>query len=382
VGKPLLVVCAGTSWDGVVSPDRLLATALAEHADILWVDPALSPTTGADRRYGVSRRPRPILRTLDNGMVRLTPTALPLHSRPVVRISTDALVRSQMRWALRRIGRRQPHALLACHLNDVFGGFAPQVRRVIFGTDDWVAGAQLMGENARWLARDERRQIAQADLVVAISAVLEARWRGMGGKVIMVPNGVQTSAYARLTEQTPPVPVSLPGPVVGVVGNLSERIEMSLLEALVDDGLSLLLVGPVNPRWESARFAALVERPTVQWVGRQPFEAIPAFLNCIDVGVTPYVDSEFNRASFPLKTLEYLAAGRPVVSTDLPAVRWLDTELVWVADKPHEFVAAVRAAAEQAHDPAQLAARRDFAEQHSWANRAAEIARAIDLPTG
>jgi teichuronic acid biosynthesis glycosyltransferase TuaH len=218
--------------------------------------------------------------------------------------------------------------------------------------------------------------VAQADLVVAVSSQLADRWRGMGATVVLIPNGVQTSAYLNVHGERP---VNLPSPVAGVVGDLSERIDTALLEALVDDGFSLLLVGPVSPRWDPARFAALVERPNVRWVGRQPFEAVPSFLRCLDVGITPYRDTEFNRASFPLKTLEYLAAGLPAVSTDLPAVRWLDTDLIRVASNPKELVAAARAAAAEAHAPAAVAARREFAQRHSWEHRAADLARAIGL---
>ena len=51
----------------------------------------------------------------------------------------------------------------------------------------------------------------------------------------------------------------------------------------------------------------------------------------------PYGRTEFNKHSFPMKTLEYLSAGRPVVATSLPAIRWLDTDLVPLADTPEAF---------------------------------------------
>jgi teichuronic acid biosynthesis glycosyltransferase TuaH len=360
-----------------------MATALSAYAQILWVDPPLSPLTRARSRYGASRMPHPALRAVAAGVTRLTPAALPLHTRPLVRVSTAALVRSQIRWAMRKAGLGVPHAVVSCVLADIFKGWPRPVRRVIYGTDDWVAGARLMGHNPRWIAADERRLVAEVDLVVAISSVLGARWRAMGANVITVPNGVDTSVYAQ-ADGRPPTPLSrpLPRPVVGVIGNLSERIDIGLLEAVVAGGLSLLLVGPIDPRWEPARLARLLGQPAVVWVDRQPFEAIPGLLKQVDVGITPYRDNEFNRASFPLKTLEYLAAGLPVVSTDLPAVRWLATDLIRTARAPEAFVAAVRAAAARSRDAGEVAARREFAQQHSWASRGREVALAINLPVG
>ena len=57
--------------------------------------------------------------------------------------------------------------------------------------------------------------------------------------------------------------------------------------------------------------------------------------------MTPYAESPFNRASFPLKTLEYLAAGLGVVSTDMPSARWLNTSLISLQSEPHDFALAV-----------------------------------------
>ena len=143
------------------------------------------------------------------------------------------------------------------------------------------------------------------------------------------------------------------------------------------------------------RFAALTARPNVSYAGRVPQEAVPSYLAAADIGITPYTASPFNRASFPLKTLEYLGAGLPVVSTDLPGARWLLDDLarsdpaeqqmtgqiMTLAGTPADVVAAVRRMAgepggkpggEPAGEPAgeQRADRcRAFAARHSWARR-------------
>ena len=97
------------------------------------------------------------------------------------------------------------------------------------------------------------------------------------------------------------------------------------------------------------------------------------------VGLVPYTDTQFNRASFPLKTLEYLAAGLPVVSSDLPSVRWLATDQVEIAGDPHTFGDAVDRAVEQSSDPALREQRQSFARGHDWANRVATLAAALGL---
>ncbi len=97
----------------------------------------------------------------------------------------------------------------------------------------------------------------------------------------------------------------------------------------------------------------------------------------MDVGVVPYRDSPFNRGSFPLKTLEYLAAGRGVVATDLPAIRWLATDLVSVAVTPEHFAGEVDRLLGEPRTRALMAGRQAFAARRSWAHRAAAIRAAI-----
>jgi teichuronic acid biosynthesis glycosyltransferase TuaH len=127
------------------------------------------------------------------------------------------------------------------------------------------------------------------------------------------------------------------------------------------------------------RFAALAARPNVRHVGAKPFAGLPGYLRVIDVGLTPYADTPFNRASFPLKTLEYLAAGRDVVSAPLPANAWLDSDLVTEATGAPAYAAATRRALGRPRTGAVAQRRREFAARHSWAHRARALAGLVAL---
>ncbi len=376
---PLIVMCAGTGWDGVALPDRMLANELLQYARILWVDPPLSPITPSHLRHGTQRHLMPRVDRPHPGLMVLRSVALPLHTRPGVRISTPALTRAQIRWALRRL-RERPFAILDCRLGRVLGGWGPGVLNVLYGTDDYVAGAELMGRDVAHIRRDEEVTLAGADLVIAVSQQLADRWSAMGAATVeFIANGVAVEAYANVDDVEPAPEVDLLGPVVGIVGHLNDRIDIALLETVVQSGLSLLMVGPRDPRWEPQRFERLVASAQVQWVGLKQFAALPGYLQRIDVGITPYHDTAFNRASFPLKTLEYLAAGRGVVSSDLPATRWLQTDLVRVASGPVSFAAAVLDAAAEPRTPELMRARRAVAAHHSWRARADQAAKAMGL---
>lgn len=389
-GDPYVVWMANKLWDAH-SVDRSMVRALERYARILWVDPPISPATRAYRRLGAARTVRPHLSAMSDTVTRLTTTALPGLRRPGVRATTAPLLRAQVRWALRRTGI-EPAALVSTSLEDVLGWWGNGVVSALYGTDDYVAGAELMRMSASWLRAQERRAVADADVVMALSPLLAQRWSAIrGGPVPVIPNGctpVQASA-----RHLPPVIRELPRPVVGLIGRLNGRISLDLVEAIVDAGFSLLVVGPRDSRWEPQRFCALTGRPGVHHVGRVRAEEVPSYIAAIDVGIVPYLDSPFNRASFPIKTLDYLGAGRPAVSTSLPAARWLLDDLAHghreadpgailaLADDCAGFVAAVRHIASGVRDRESAHADRcrAFALRHTWSRRADSLAALIGL---
>jgi len=313
------------------------------------------------------------------------------------------MLRVQVRWALRRMDI-QPLAVVATRLEDVLGRWGNDVLDVLYGTDDYVSGAELMKLPVGWLRAQEKRTLARADVVIAISDQLADRWAGLGAAPLVIPNGCYEAADHGGV--LPWAAQRLARPVVGLVGQLSDRIDLDIIDAIVDAGYSLLIVGPKDPRWEPERFAALIARPGVHFAGPVPAEEVPCYLAAIDVGITPYRDSPFNRASFPLKTLEYLSAGRPVVSTGLRSAQWLKADLATreletdneqilaLADDAASFVGAVRSLAGGTGDPvdakyppgtgrvtqARADKCRTFAEGHSWSRRADAFASAIGLP--
>lgn len=373
-----IVYLAGVDWDAVKGTDRHLVERIGRRHPVLWVDPPLS-AAHAVRRGERRRLVRPVEATpVAEGVTRLSVLVTPFPERPVV----ARLTALWMRLAVRVVLRRRRSVARAVIGSSPFAGLRtaprPTGRRVYYATDDFVAGAELLGHGAGRLDRAERARIAEADVVVAVSPeILTRHDAGPAGTVL--PNGCDAEGFAAVDTAPEPADVRLAAPVAGVVGQLSPRIDLGLLEAVADSGMSLLLVGPATPDIDGERFAALVARDDVAWVGPQPFDRLPSYLRLVDVGLTPYADTAFNRASFPLKTLEYLAAGRPVVSTPLPAVAALGTDLVRIAADPVAFAAA--AADEAARDTAaRRAERRAFAAGHSWEDRA-ETMLAVALGT-
>ncbi len=361
-----VVYVPGARWGDVAGTDRRLAEALAERGDVVWVEPPSSfATRGADRRPSASSYADAVA----PGVIRVR-TTMPGFSRPVLSAIGEQLVAANVRETLSALGRTPAGVVLAAPLRRFPRGVAG--KRVLYVTDDWVAGAAMMGLSRDRIERAVARSAREADLIAAVSAELgEPIARAAGRPFLLLPNGCL------------PPPALDPGiarePVAGLVGQLNERLDLGLLEAVRDRGVRLLVVGPRTERDPAvrSRLDALLASPGVEWTGRVPAEELPRHLARMSVGLTPYADTAFNRASFPLKTLEYLAAGLRAVSTDLPAVRWLGTDLVDVASGPEAFAAAVAAAVEHPGAAADAERRRAFASGHTWGSRALTLREAL-----
>lgn len=377
-----IIWISGESWDRDGGSHRAMATAMSEYCRTLWVDPPSSPVSRSRR----NRSFNPVLTEVSSKIVRLTPVVFPGFSRWGIRCSTPLLLRAQIRWAVRKLSFR-PSAVVMLYLGGLLGGWGSSVTNVLYGTDDYVAGAKLMHVSARHLGRRERQALSKANVVVTISSDLASRWAGMGVSPVVIPNGCWP-LDGRMNRRVA-VEVDLPSPVVGLIGRLSGRIDLGILEAIADSDQSLLLIGPHDPRWEPKRFQRLIDRPSVRYVGPIPNAEVPAYLAAIDVGITPYLDTAFNRGSFPLKTLEYLSVGLPVVASTLPTMRWLraDLEEVEAGDFPDQmlvlaedsqgYVRAIRALTSSTADS--VSRRIAFAHRHSWASRARHFAAVMGL---
>ncbi len=373
--KGLVVLCAANNWDGIKLADQHIAEHLSHHAPVLYVDPPMSHLTPRNHPELRAALERPRLRLLAPRLARLTPVVPPKGRHHLLVPFTDPLLRHLLRRVTRVLGA-VPRAVIVTQPSWPAFGAAGEEISVFWAQDDFTAGAELMGLDASRVERAELAAARASDVMVTSSPAVRDRWADLGYPSVMIPFGCDAGAFVARGEPSAP-DVRVSPPMAGFVGHLNARTDLRLLEAVAHT-MSLLLVGPIAPEFEQARVERLLARDNVQWVGPQPFQDLPAYLSTIDVGLVPYDYGAFNVGSFPLKTLEYLAAGVPVVATGLPATRWLDTELVVIEDAPDRFASAARSAAERRRDAVAVRARRTFAARHDWATRAEEIAELLD----
>jgi glycosyltransferase involved in cell wall biosynthesis len=117
----------------------------------------------------------------------------------------------------------------------------------------------------------------------------------------------------------------------------------------------------------------------IHWLGQQPYGALPSIVKAFDVCLMPFALNEATRYINPTKTLEYMAAGKPVVSTPVPDVLRNFGEVVRIGATRRDFIAAVAGALADA-DPQRIAAGMERARQATWdATVAAMRGRLLDV---
>jgi glycosyltransferase involved in cell wall biosynthesis len=196
------------------------------------------------------------------------------------------------------------------------------------------------------MAEREAELLKRADVVFTGGQSLYEAKRHQHHNIHPFPSSIDAAhfAQARIIEDEPADQAALPHPRLGFFGVIDERMDMELLDQLarLRPDWHLIMIGPVvkvDP-------ADLPRRPNLHYLGSKDYKDLPAYIAGWDVALMPFALNESTRFISPTKTPEYLAAGKPVVSTPVRDVARVYGEmgLVRIAERPEDFVAAVEAA--------------------------------------
>ncbi len=166
----------------------------------------------------------------------------------------------------------------------------------------------------------ERQLLKMADLVFTGGHSLYNTKRRLHGNVHAFPSSVDLAHYhhARTGLPCPDDQAGLARPRIGYFGVIDERIDYDLLAGIVahHPEWQLVMIGPVA----KVDPASLPRAANLHWLGMKPYAQLPGYVGSWDVAMMPFAENESTRYISPTKTLEYLAAGIPVVSTPIQDV--------------------------------------------------------------
>ena len=215
----------------------------------------------------------------------------------------------------------------------------PHVRLAVYDCMDDLASFRDGNEAMR---EREAHLLQLADLLFTGGySMYEAR-KELHPRAYCFPSGVDVDHYRKTQDPATREPASLahiPRPRLGYFGVLDERIDWPLIAELAFQRPKWhwVLVGPtakVHP-------AEIPGGPNIHYLGQQQYADLPAFLKGFDIATMPFALNEATRFISPTKTLEYLAGGKPVISTSVPDVVAFYKDIVHIADGPGAWLQAV-----------------------------------------
>ncbi|HEY7831452.1 MAG TPA: glycosyltransferase [Solirubrobacteraceae bacterium] len=376
------IVCVGfADWDTELwTNQHHLMSRLAQANNVLFVE-----SLGLRRPQLASRDLARIARRLRRGLAPpravdglhvLSPLVLPLHSNRLVRAVNRRLLGALVRRASRRLGMERP----------ILWAYVPQAETLIehlqpelvvyHCVDDIAAQEGIDGASFR---AAEQRFAARADLVLASAPSLAERMRELSSNVMEAPNVADTDLFASALQLGPidAALEALPQPRVVFTGAVvTTKLDLPLMVSLAQarPEWSFALVGPVGPGDPRADVSMLKAAANIHLLGPRSYHELPAVLRGADAGLIPYARNELTGSIFPMKVYEYLAAGLPVIATELPAL----AEVSEVAKAPDaQGMAELLDEALRNDTPARRQERSRMAAEHSWDRRLEEIAAAV-----
>lgn len=371
-GKNVVVVST-ISWDFLWQGHQAISTILASEGNrVLFIEnTGVRPPGWGDRRRIVER-----LRSWMSGrgrfgsvrpnVVLYSPLALPFPYSPLAqRLNRRWICGGVRRW-LRAHAFDDPVLLTFLPSQftlDLMDEIDPAV--AVFCCNDKLSETSPA---AARLVPYEQRVLERCDLVVASALKLAEHCRRYNANTRLMPTGVSLAKFDAAWRGDVEMPAELAGlrrPLVGHVGGLRKCVDQELLAAVSErlPDASFVLVGP-----EQVSVDRLRRRANVHLLGSRPHDRIPAYVRAFDVCLIPYVVDGFTDHISPAKLNEYLALGKPVVSTPLFEVRGfhrLHGDVVSIADGADAFASAVEQALRD-DGAAARARRRAVAEMHAW----------------
>lgn len=341
------IVCFSHDWTGDPLSKTHLMRVLARENRILWVNalPNRMPTTSSkdiSRIFNKLRGFTEPIREVEPNIFVFNPLAIPAYgSKAIVSLNRLSLIK-QIRRALRKLGMKNVVNMVFNPAAGMIAGKLGESELIYYCVDEYTAFTGVGGG----LKKIEDDLFRRADLVVVSAERLYQSKKHLNPNTHIIRHGTDWRHFRSALDDELPVPVDiavLPRPLIGFHGLLADWVDYALIKKVAQHFVSgsVVLIGKIAVDAER-KVKILDGVPNVHVLGRRPYADLPAYCRAFDVALNPFEINELTLAANPLKVREYLAAGLPVVSTDIPEVRILDDCLVGVNHA--DFIAKIEAA--------------------------------------
>jgi glycosyltransferase involved in cell wall biosynthesis len=305
------------------------------------------------------------LQKTDAGLWAYSPVSLPVHHIPWAKRLNEMILGRQIRGVVRKLGLNDIIVWVACPAACNTAIELSKSKLVYQRTDRYE---EFPNVDKDLIIQYDRKLKSSADLTVFVCQVLYEQEKSQCRRAFFLDHGVDYRLFADAdkTDDKPQDIAGIPGPIVGFFGGIEEHtIDIPFVEKVVDllPQMSFVFVGKA-----ASDCSELASRKNVSMLGQKPYEQIPHYGKCFDVAIMPWRQNRWIQACNPIKLKEYLALGKPVVSTPFAELqKYLD--VVYQASTPKQFAESIKQALEE-DCPERIAQRREKVQNASWDSKA------------
>jgi|LQYC01.1.fsa_nt_gi glycosyltransferase involved in cell wall biosynthesis len=245
--------------------------------------------------------------------------------------------------------------------------------------DEYTLTAQ--GKIRRHQVTMEKKMLKKCHVVFTISELLASQKKRLHTNVHCIGQGTSFDllSMASKTEFDLPDDIkNIPCPRIGLVGNIRDWIDFQLVQRLLEtrSDWSIVFIGSLDPS-ATSEVNSLMKFKNFFWLGEKPFQELYRWLSGLDVGIIPYVQTEFTKYINPAKLYEYFATGLPVVSTNIGELQPIENCL-WIAKSYSSFEQSLHEAL-QLNVEAFKERRVQIAKNNSFENIAKRVLKQLSL---
>lgn len=308
------------------------------------------------------------LKKIQEGFWVYSPFSFPVQHIDMMKPLNEMLLNSQIKHVKEKIGIELPIVWVACPpACDM--AIKMDKKKLVYQRTDRFEDFPFV--NVELIKSFDRRLKASADLTIFVNSTLYQEEADQCKKAYYLDHGVDFDMFAGPVKgnSEPDDLISVPAPRIGFIGSIDDcNPDIDFLGKVADllPNMSFVIIGK-----EQMDCSALRARKNVHMLGQKQYELVPEYGKRLDVLLLPLRQSKWAEAVNPLKLKEYLALGKPVVSTSFPELNKY-TDVVYVADSPDTFAACIKNALAQDNQDL-INKRRAKVRDASWDGKAAIV---------
>jgi glycosyltransferase involved in cell wall biosynthesis len=305
------------------------------------------------------------LKKVDNNFLVYSPFSMPLHHIVPARQLNEKLLRCQVQAVMKKLKIINPVLWVVCSAACDTALKMKYDKLVYLRTDVYELFPNVDHD---LISEYDLRLKKNADLTVFVSELLYTRESSQCRKALFVDHGVDFDFFASdLSTHSVPLDMrDIPKPIAGYFGSIDgHTVDYDLISRVADllPKISIVFVGKVY-----SMDSNLYKNKNVWMLGPKPYELIPDYGKCFDVAIMPWRQTRWIEACNPIKLKEYLALGKPVVSTPFNELnKYLD--VVYEARSSKDFAKAIEKALME-DNPERVASRRERVRNATWDSKA------------